>query len=483
MRTRWSTLAVLLALLGGHTIAQGAEAQDELFVANSLNNTITVYHRAAGGNVTPLRTLGGPATGLRAPVAVLVDLAHDELIVANQDNDSITVYVRTASGNTAPLRTLSGPATGLDGPSALVLDFTTLEGGPGVGTLYVGNSISVTAYLWPNAGNAAPLRTIAGAATGIDLPRGLVLDLTNDELVVANFGDASITVYSRTASGNTAPLRTLKGPATGLSGPRGLAFDLTTMAGGPGVGELYVTNQFDASVNVYLWPTGGNVPPTRTIKGAATRLFAPNGVALDLVHDELLVSVFDSIDKFNAVAVYRRTASGDTGPIRMLAGAGTGLSTNIGLAVATSALAVDRDFNGDGKSDILLQNTSGALDMWLMDGFQIVTHRVLGTVPAGWTVAAVGDFNGDHKADLLFRHTTGTVAILLMDGFTVLGSGPVGTIANGWTVERVGDFNGDVRADILWRHTSGAISIWLMNGAQILAAGSPLSLGPEWEIQ
>ena len=75
---------------------------------------------------------------------------QEELFVANFSNNAITVYPRTASGATAPIRTLSGAATGLNGPD------------------------------------------------------GLVVDTVNNELVVANFSNSSITVYSRTASGNFA---------------------------------------------------------------------------------------------------------------------------------------------------------------------------------------------------------------------------------------------------------------------------------------
>ena len=64
MGTRWSRLAVLLTLLGGLLVAGAAEAQEELFVANDTNNSITVYGRTAGGNIAPLRTLSGAATGL-----------------------------------------------------------------------------------------------------------------------------------------------------------------------------------------------------------------------------------------------------------------------------------------------------------------------------------------------------------------------------------------------------------------------------------
>jgi hypothetical protein len=48
-------------------------------------------------------------------VGVAVDPVNDEIVVANEDNDSITVYPRTASGNVSPLRTIQGPATGLSG--------------------------------------------------------------------------------------------------------------------------------------------------------------------------------------------------------------------------------------------------------------------------------------------------------------------------------------------------------------------------------
>src|SRR5262245_43058608 len=112
MRTRWSGPAVLLMLFGALLVAEAAEAQDELFVANQGNNTITVYRRAGAGDVPPLRTLGGLATGLNFPTDIALDLTNNELIVANYFGNSIRVYSRAASGDTAPLRVLTGAATG-----------------------------------------------------------------------------------------------------------------------------------------------------------------------------------------------------------------------------------------------------------------------------------------------------------------------------------------------------------------------------------
>jgi DNA-binding beta-propeller fold protein YncE len=91
-----------------------AWAQEELFVTNAVNNSVTVYSRTASGSPAPIRTLAGAATGLSNPVGLAVDTVNNELVVAN-NNDSVTVYSRTASGNTPPIRRLAGagPPSGL----------------------------------------------------------------------------------------------------------------------------------------------------------------------------------------------------------------------------------------------------------------------------------------------------------------------------------------------------------------------------------
>jgi hypothetical protein len=53
------------------------------------------------------------------------------------------------------------------------------------------------------------------------------------------------------------------------------------------------------------------------------------------------------------------------------------------------------DFNGDGFRDILWRNTNGDVDIWLMNGFQILLTMDLGNVPTVWSIVGTGDFNGD----------------------------------------------------------------------------------------
>jgi DNA-binding beta-propeller fold protein YncE len=295
-----------------------AWAQSELFVLNESVN-VSIYPRTANGNVAPSRTIFGPATGLNSPVGLAVDSLNNEITVAN-GGASITVYALSAGGNVPPLRTIAGPSsTGLAGAFAVVVDTVNNE----LTVLTPNGGGVVTVYARTANGNVAPLRSISGAATGMDTPRGLALDIVNDELFVANF-DNSITVYARTANGNAVPKRTLVGAATGLNAPRGLVVDSVN-------NELIVANAVGPSVTVYSRGASQNTAPLRTISGAATGLNGTYGVTVDNTNDEIAVANPGS----NTVTVYPRTASGNFSPLRTLAGAATGLSSPVRLAVTT----------------------------------------------------------------------------------------------------------------------------------------------------
>jgi hypothetical protein len=325
--------SLLLALLAGLLGALPVAAQDELFVANIGNNSITVYSRTASGDSPPLRTLSGAATGLNEPEGLVVDAVHQEMIVvntgpANPPGPSITVYSLAASGNTAPLRILAGPSTGLQGPVGLALDLTHDE------ILVTSASAkAISVYSRTASGDSPPLRTIVGAATTLNAPVGLAVDPTNDEIVVANSQAASIVVFSRTASGNVAPLRTIGGGATELVRPTGLVLDTVN-------NEIFVSNDVNVadSITVYSRTANGNVAPLRALLTNGTTGRDPSGLALDLAHGELLVSAGCCVVANNAITVYSRTANGNATPLRVLNGPSTGLNSNdLGVALPSGA--------------------------------------------------------------------------------------------------------------------------------------------------
>jgi hypothetical protein len=130
------------------------------------------------------------------------------------------------------------------------------------------------------------------------------------------------------------------------------------------------------------------------------------------------------------------------------------------------------DFNGDGIGDILWQDTSGNLAVWLMNGATVLSSAGLGNVPTVWSVVGIGDFNGDGNSDILWRDSGGDTSIWFMNGTQVASSAGVANIPTNWSVVGTGDFNGDSKSDIVLRDNVGDTAIWLMNGATVSSAGA-----------
>ena len=79
------------------------------------------------GDVAPKRIIKGPKTNLANPTGVWVDLKNNELWAANFMNHSATVYPLSASGDVAPLRMirsgpLKEPSLGIGNPHPVAYD-------------------------------------------------------------------------------------------------------------------------------------------------------------------------------------------------------------------------------------------------------------------------------------------------------------------------------------------------------------------------
>jgi RHS repeat-associated protein len=157
------------------------------------------------------------------------------------------------------------------------------------------------------------------------------------------------------------------------------------------------------------------------------------------------------------------------------------------------------DFNGDGRTDLLyigktpdkpngiaLADSSGAPQL----GFQSWPATYLG-VPwsTGQFVPAIGDFNGDGKSDVLMQSATpGTSYVLLANGNSQLA--PIGQLVGihqgisqtafgiEWSADKhrllVGDFDGNAKDDVLLQATNkgGTNAIVLASGTGNLFTAS-----------
>jgi hypothetical protein len=125
------------------------------------------------------------------------------------------------------------------------------------------------------------------------------------------------------------------------------------------------------------------------------------------------------------------------------------------------------DLDGDLKADLLLrQQTTGALELWHMDGVTRTLLESVNPTPASldWQVAAVDDFDGDRKNDLVLANTrTGAVEFWRMDGGTRLGS-PVplaAPVPPGWRIAGSADCDHDRAPDlVLTNMVTGDMVVW-----------------------
>lgn len=143
------------------------------------------------------------------------------------------------------------------------------------------------------------------------------------------------------------------------------------------------------------------------------------------------------------------------------------------------------DFNGDGKVDVVVENTStGARGIWFMNGSSLSSGATFTTVSPDWKVAAVGDFNADGKSDLVVENSsTGARGIWFMNGAALAGGTVFATVSTDWKIVGAGDFNLDGKTDIVVENSAtGSRGIWYMNGAALASGAVFTTVSTDWKI-
>ncbi|MGL5509780.1 MAG: FG-GAP repeat domain-containing protein, partial [Microcoleaceae cyanobacterium] len=157
---------------------------------------------------------------------------------------------------------------------------------------------------------------------------------------------------------------------------------------------------------------------------------------------------------------------------------GTKLGSKVNLPAQTNlnwTIEGAEDFNNDGNTDILWRNyATGGNQVWLMSDqyLDVVAKKV--NLPAqtnlDWQIEGIGDFNTDNKPDILLRnYATGNNQVWLMNDTTLASKVnlPARPNLDLW-ISGVGDFNYDGKTDILWRnYGTGANQYWAMNNTQL----------------
>jgi hypothetical protein len=247
---------------------------DEMVVPVALAGAVLVFEGGANGGDAPLRVLQGPKTRINRPDTLYVDLEHDEMMVDSGDN-SILVFPRTASGDVAPLREIKGPKTRIDNIYGVTVD-------PRRNLILLGNRFE------PNGASRA--------------------------------SEDGILVFNRTDNGDVAPRGYISGPKTGIIKIRQLVAE-------PERGLVFVSvkNNFEfydpdqrrptpwnpdktGFIGVWSVEDTGDVPPRGVIKGPASGLVWPAGVAINPLNHEVYTidSVSNSLFTFTMPEFFRK---------------------------------------------------------------------------------------------------------------------------------------------------------------------------------
>ncbi len=149
------------------------------------------------------------------------------------------------------------------------------------------------------------------------------------------------------------------------------------------------------------------------------------------------------------------------------------------------------DFNHDGKPDLLWHNQqSGQVVYWLMNGsFSYSGGFLSGPVNPAWQIASVRDFDSDGNPDIWWHNqTTGQMIVWYFDGLTVARTGTpsVGTIADtNWKLAGTADFTGDGKPDAIWHNiVTGELRMWTLNGISVVSSVNlnPAFVAPNWKV-
>lgn len=347
-----------------------------LYAADVTQNAVNIYAtgspipKSTGG---PLYQIGGGSTGMAGPQYLAFDSMGNLWVtnwLSSVSAGEILEFKALATGNVIPyqtfalggvrprgiadtLYTFSGTTTSTDVLAMAVVD-PSQSAGFNSGVQFYTAALLTTAY-----------QTIAGPATGLNVPSGVAFDTQkpNANLYVANLQGASVEVFaipsaspvpsptatptasptpSPTPTGatatpiptvaptptplNIAPVATISGGASGIGQPTGLALDLS--------GNIYVADQASTVCTpscpaILIFPpmTNGAIAlPPKSISGTNTGLTAPTDVKVDKSGN---IYVADEKAGVGVVYIFAAGATGNVAPAATLNATGA----LIGLAL------------------------------------------------------------------------------------------------------------------------------------------------------
>lgn len=330
MRSQWfrASLRFLLLLI----ITSSAQADilaGRIFSVGTEPTVISAFGDSASGNVAPMNWLGGSNTNITSANGITFDPIENTLLVADFYGQKIVVFAVNARGDIAPLRSFNSPALGQVRkiiPITAHGEYVTL------------NFYSLQYFSQSATGTVSALRGTSYQPNLINNAGGLIYLEATDEVAIGDYADLApsqtegeVLFFARSDSGAVTPTRRIAGPSTQLGQyVYNLAYDAVH-------GEIHVLCSSNVAgvpidkIVTFSASAQGDASPLRVIAGAATGLTASTSLALYEFRDELLVTT-ESYGGAGTPSIigFARTANGNVAPTRRIGGSNSGVPNSDG---------------------------------------------------------------------------------------------------------------------------------------------------------
>jgi predicted outer membrane repeat protein len=147
--------------------------------------------------------------------------------------------------------------------------------------------------------------------------------------------------------------------------------------------------------------------------------------------------------------------------------------------------ADQRDFDRDGKDDILERNIVTGENIIRLSSSGFTTVITLPTVSTNWEIVNVFDYDKDGNLDLLWRNEKeGKIGIWKLNSGNFVSAITLPNVSSEWKVVDAGDFNRDGSVDLLWyNENDGRVGTWQMNGTAFVSAQGTAQTDRKWRVE
>jgi 20S proteasome alpha/beta subunit len=138
-----------------------------------------------------------------------------------------------------------------------------------------------------------------------------------------------------------------------------------------------------------------------------------------------------------------------------------------GASPSPSQIVATGDFYGNGGTEILWLGAGNTPELSVENGSSLDTVSLPAPL-ASWRLVGAADLSGDGRSEMLWQNSDGAVSTWQVGASGTLATSVPGNPGAAWQLTGAADVNGDGKSDLLFANpTTDQEQVWLMNGAQV----------------